>query len=271
MSALPVARERPTDQAREAERKLEFELASSIPELTRVSFQRGREGLDNGARDLVTFALRPWSVIGKPLAHARYVYRGASFDAAILASGQVEYRQKDGVSLSVMQSVAAGGMPGSAVPALAFNKLMSRIEGDDPAVHERNKFLKATRALRDLLIERKRRADMEASDGRIEKLLRRALAEHSERERKHDAVYAVWAACADDEIGELGRANIEAFLREQCPLVSECGFRPADLARLNARGGASARFDPYREQAPLERVPDAGPQPMRAGGLSTEL
>lgn len=233
-----------------AERRLEMQLAADVPELARTSEGGAINAINHGAMDAVAFAERPWAPLLQPLRRGRYHYRGKSFDAVVLANGEIQYRQREGVSLSIMQGVISGGAPGGAVPALAFHSLIAKLTGDSPAVGERKRFLERTRPLREFLLERARRYHMAVSDGRTEQRLRRLLAAHSDREPKHDAVFAVWTECSDDELGELSRLRIEAFLREQCPPDSDCAFRPQDLARLNQNRGQRRAFDPYA--APIE-------------------
>ena len=253
--ALPVS---PTDHTvhidTELERRREAQLAAAFPELSRTSQQGGQERVDHTAQDALAFAERPWKAIIEPLRRGRYQYRGKNFDAVILSDGRIEYRQKTGLSLSMMQSVLSGGAPDAVMAALAFHTLIQKLTGDHLAVAERNRFLEHTRALRDLLHERARRFHMQAADGRLEKRLRRLLASHSEREAQHDAVFELWLECADDEIGELGREHIERTLRELCPPASACGFRTEDLGRLNARRGPRAPFNPYAQDMPSVKL-----------------
>ena len=50
---------------------------------------------------------------------------------------------------------------------------------------------------------------------------------------------------ADDEIGALGREQVELFVRERCPAESECGFSDDDRARFNKLRKSRVPFEPY--------------------------
>jgi hypothetical protein len=246
---------------REVDRAAEARLAHAIPELSRS----GDDKLDHGAEELTWLVARPWEYILKPLRGARYHFRGMGFDAIIQADGSVQYRDKSGLRVmggqTSTQETRAGPIPPPTPTfGLGFNDAASgKLFGYDAHKSERRRFLERTHALRELLHERSRRVALARADAHLSRSLNLIELEleagdaHSARTQ----LFALWDACAEDEVGAVARRRIETFAREQCREGSALTFAPAELAAFNQSRTSRQRFDPYRALA------DAGVSEVR--------
>jgi hypothetical protein len=110
---------------------------------------------------------------------------------------------------------------------------------NDPYRSERHRFFDGTLALREQLATRATAAQMQRA---LESLWSQAALDFAERKRR---IFALWDETSEDEVGQIGRAQIVTFVRTHCPPDGPRGFSPALLEALNAKRRSRARFAPY--------------------------
>lgn len=123
-----------------------------------------------------------------------------------------------------------------------FFAWLERKFGNDPYRSERRWFLEGTRDLRERL------ATQAAAES-----VRRALYAIWSRaglslEQRRAEAFAMWDATSDDEVGQIGRAEILLFVRERCPPDTPSGYTRMELETLNRRRRSRHAFAPYAAQ-----------------------
>lgn len=120
-----------------------------------------------------------------------------------------------------------------------FAWLDKKIGKNDPYRSERHWFLAGTFDLRQELATK-------AAQNKVREALNtiwnRASLSLAERKR---LTFTLWDESAQDEQGEIGRAQVIAFVRERCPEDGGRGFSAEDLTALNAKRRSVRRFAPY--------------------------
>jgi hypothetical protein len=118
---------------------------------------------------------------------------------------------------------------------------LDRKMGNDPYRSERRWFLDGTRDLREQLATG---AAVENVRVAMHAIWNRAGLDFAERKRR---TFALWDESSEDDFGQVGRAQILKFVREQCPRDSALGFRDEELRTLNAGRRSRTLFAPYVE------------------------
>lgn len=205
-------------------------------------------------------AARPYLARRDPPALRRtdaggYVHEAPGFRAYIRSDGSVAFQDHianddDGLDFGSGDPQAAGF---HFTPfRFDITDMMLKAMGEELYTPEKRWFLEQTQELREAL---------EADDrlhlfARAREDLRHALRvlvddTRLTLEQKRQAVFELWADCAEDEVGWRGRHVIEEFVRENFRPGTPRAFTSAELRHMNQRNASSARFDPYSEKPPL--------------------
>ena len=120
-----------------------------------------------------------------------------------------------------------------------FGWLERKFKKSDPYRSERRAFFGGTLELREQLAITSTRAHME---GALQALWSRPGLDFAERKRR---TFALWDESSDDEVGQLGRAQVVEYIRKHCPADGPRGFSPELLQSLNATRRSRLLFAPY--------------------------
>ncbi len=188
----------------------------------------------------------------QPMPDGGYAYAGPSFAARVHRDGSVQFIDRivhpDG-SFSFPDDPTRLGVVFSPFKLDLTDAMLSAM-GEQLYPAEKRWFLEQTQTLREQL-EADDRLHMFARARRQLRDALLAIVNDARRtsHQKRDAVFALWADCADDEVGERGRNVIEEFVREHFAADSPHAFTAGELRQLNARN-AQHRFDPYAVSKP---------------------
>jgi hypothetical protein len=190
---------------------------------------------------------RPDDPVLRPRKGGGYSFDGNGFDATIERDGSVRFDDKYG-SFSVIPTRHGGE---NVLWLLNFSfdltGLMEHVMGNDPYRSERRWFLERTTELRDRLAHEA----FARLDQRARVKLRHALQDlwndaNLTLEQKKRETFEHWDMNADDEIGARGRQVVVDFVRERCPVGSECEFRAEECSRFNQARRSHEPFQPYQ-------------------------
>jgi hypothetical protein len=230
--------------------EVEQALAEHIAGLSRSH----EEPAGQRAARTVDRILQPWS---QRLPAGRYRYHGRGFEAVILEDGSIAMRDKGAASL--MTGIPYTKLDGEPTIALGSGLALPRIDrlfrGNAADAAERREFLARTRALRELLHEKAQARSRARADGELSRVLARLWDGTVPLATRKAKLFVLWDDCADDEIGDERRAQIELFVRERCPPGTTCAFTGGELALLNRTRLSRRPFAPYDVATSV----DAGP------------
>jgi hypothetical protein len=231
---------------------LEASLAQDITGLSRA----GEEPLGPRIKRAYDGVLAPWSALDPRLPDGRYRYNGRGFDAVILEDGSVDIRDKNGVKLMV--GVPYRSLKQPEIPQILLGTGVSvttdQLGGNRADSVEHRDFMARTRGLREHLHEKAMARVRARADRELVRALARLWGGDEPLSARKAKLFALWDDCADDEVGELRRAQIESFVREQCPPGNDCAFTTGELAMLNQGRISKRAFAPYE----LRPLADAG-------------
>ena len=119
------------------------------------------------------------------------------------------------------------------------------IPGNTADAAERREFLARTRALREHLHAKAQARARHRADRELTRALARLWDSQEPLVARKTKLFALWDDCADDEVGDLRRAQIESFVRSECPPGQACAFTKGELAMLNRERVSRRPFEPY--------------------------
>ncbi|MDB4988631.1 MAG: hypothetical protein JWN04_3809 [Myxococcaceae bacterium] len=179
-----------------------------------------------------------------------YAFKGNGFDATIRPDGSLKMREVYGRAIAPLVPfqlpdgswrVSLGGA------GFDLSSYVEHLVGNDPHLSERRWFLSKTLELRERLAQRAADAATRA------RLLRLWSTRGLSFEERRQRVFSIWDECADDVVGEHGRAVIERYVGELCPPEQACAFTEPELAALNARRKSRRAFAPYAAASEAQR------------------
>jgi hypothetical protein len=182
-----------------------------------------------------------------------YVFEGPEFDATIDGDGTVHFSDRYAVvQLTPLPTMLPDGTFVTVFLRVSFDLTAwaEAMHGNDPYRSERRWFLERTAELR----ERLAREAFARTLARADRELKRDLARIWEGELGADErarrTFELWDQMAEDEVGALGRRQIEAHVREHCAEPAACALDAPALERLNAGRRSRARFAPFTPVTP---------------------
>jgi hypothetical protein len=220
-------------------------LAQDIEGLSRA----GHEPVGPRIKRAYDGVLAPWTALSQRLPEGRYRYDGRGFDAVILEDGSVDIRTKNGVKLlvgipyrSLEEPQVPTLLPGTGLSIPSLERLL---RGNSADAVEHREFMERTRGLREHLYERATARVRARADRELARALSRLWGGDEPLATRKAKLFALWDDCADDEIGDLRRTQIESFVRMQCPAGDACAFTVGELAMLNRERISRRAFAPY--------------------------
>lgn len=176
--------------------------------------------------------------------NGRYYYTGKGFDATIDHEGTVHIRDRfvrARFGLFSRQNPITGEWSFSFFQFKfdIFAWLDKLLRKNDPFRSERVWFLAGTYDLREELATKAAERKMQETLNGIWNRMDLSL-----RERKR-LTFTLWDDSSDDELGEIGRGQVVAFVREHCPEDGGRGFSAEELSMFNAQRRSARAFAPY--------------------------
>lgn len=184
-----------------------------------------------------------------------YVHEAAGYRAYIRRDGSVAFQDRiahpDG---SLDFGSGDANAAGFHFTPFRFDvtDMMLKAMGEELYAPEKRWFLEQTRELREALEAQDRLHLFARAREELRHALRVLIDDPARTlSQKRQAVFDLWADCAEDEVGWRGRRVIEDFVRENFPSGTMRAFTSDELRGLNQRNASSPRFDPYPEKPPL--------------------
>lgn len=177
-------------------------------------------------------------------------HEGNGFDAVIEPDGRVRFDDKYlDFDLNFKPMVSPDGTVTISLfkVTMAIDVWIDKLFGKgDPFRAERRWFLERTAQLREERIQKHwQRVAKEGVTALRHKLQDIWHDANLDIPRRKALTFAHWDGCADDEVGVLGKAVVEGFVRERLPSGSRWAFQQDELSALNAKRKSRAPFAPY--------------------------